>query len=504
MPTRDSRMRNGVQLITYVDRFGGGNLADLHDLLNGPLEGVFTGAHLLPFYRPYDGADAGYDPTDHVTVDPRLGDWDDVADLAATHDLTADLIVNHISAESPQFLDYLRRGEQSPHAGMFLTYGDVFPAGATEADLVAIYRPRPGLPFATYTLADGTSRLMWTTFTSRQIDLDLSDPAGLAYLQEVLDRLSDGGVRQVRLDAVGYAVKTPGTSCFMTPDTRRFMAELSDQIRSRGMDSLLEIHSHYSDQVDAARHMDRVYDFALPPLTLHGLYSGSARVLRRWLEISPRNAVTVLDTHDGIGVIDVGPAGDRPGLFTVAQVDELVEGIHAASGGESRRATGAAASNLDLYQVNSTFFSALGGDEERYLLARLLQFLSPGIPQVYYAGLLAMPNDLDLLARTGVGRDINRPYLDRSQIEAALRRPVVRRLLGLIRFRNTHPAFDGEFHLGDGADHGLHLGWESSRGTVEAVLDLADGSFRLRHTLDGTGEEVEEWDDFGPVVTPGP
>ncbi|MFP3914739.1 MAG: sucrose phosphorylase, partial [Actinomycetota bacterium] len=464
-------MRNGVHLITYVDRLGGGDLSALGELLTGPLQGVFTGVHLLPFFHPYDGADAGFDPIDHTSVDPRLGGWEDVARLGETHDVTADLIVNHISRESPRFLDYLLHGDGSPHAGMFLAYGDVFPDGATEGDLVRIYRPRPGLPFTAVTLADGSRRLLWTTFTSGQIDLDVSDPGAMRYLGEVLDHQAGAGVRQVRLDAVGYAVKTPGTSCFMTDETRSFIRRLGSEIRARGMESLLEIHSHYSDQVDTAATVDRVYDFALPPLVLFGLYTGSAEPLRRWLEISPRNAVTVLDTHDGIGVIDIGPAGDREGLLSTEQIDDLVEGIHSATGGESRLATGAAASNLDLYQVNSTYYSALGGDGDRYLLARLLQLLCPGIPQVYYAGLLAMPNDMELLSRTGVGRDINRPYLDRESITQSLERPVVRRLLGLIRFRNTHPAFGGRFHLGEGSEGVLHLRWEAAEASIDARLD---------------------------------
>lgn len=489
-------MRNGVQLIVYVDRFGEGDLRSLRDLLAGPLDGVFTGAHLLPFYQPYDGADAGFDPTDHTTVDPRLGDWSDLAELARTHDLTADLIVNHISVDSPQFRDFLAHGDESAHAGMFLSFGSVFPDGATEEELARIYRPRPGLPFTAMTLADGSRRLMWTTFTPRQVDIDVSNPGAWSYLSQVLDLQARAGVRQVRLDAVGYAVKTEGTSCFMTDDTRRFITELGEGITARGMESLLEIHSHYSDQVQIASLMDRVYDFALPPLVLHGLYTGSAETLRRWLAISPRNVITVLDTHDGIGVIDVGPAGQRPGLLSASQIDQLVEGIHQATGGESRQATGVSASNLDLYQVNTTYFSALGCDEDRYLLARLIQFLCPGIPQVYYAGLLTLPNDMELLARTGVGRDINRPYVSRDQVEQALDGPVVRRLLSLIRFRNTHPAFAGEFRLGDGPANELRLGWESEKGSIEARIDLSQATFDLRHRTEGSEAMVDDWDEF--------
>src|SRR5512136_2330301 len=113
-------MKNQVQLITYVDRLSGGGFRALESLLEGPLTGVFGGAHLLPFFDPIDAADAGFDPVDHTRVDPRLGTWDDVRALGATVELVADLIVNHISSSSPQFLDFSRNGARSPYAGMFL------------------------------------------------------------------------------------------------------------------------------------------------------------------------------------------------------------------------------------------------------------------------------------------------------------------------------------------------------------------------------------------------
>ncbi len=148
-------MRNCVHLLTYANRLGGDRLEDLQRLLDGPLNGIFGGVHILPFFYPIDGADAGFDPIDHSLVDPRVGTWSDIAALSRTHEITADLIVNHISSKSHQFQDFLKNGDNSPYSGMFLTFGSVFPNGATEADLLRIYRPRPGLPFTTITLANG-------------------------------------------------------------------------------------------------------------------------------------------------------------------------------------------------------------------------------------------------------------------------------------------------------------------------------------------------------------
>lgn len=483
-------MKNQVQLITYVDRFGGGGLRELAAMLQGPLQGVFGGVHLLPFFFPIDGADAGFDPIDHTQVDPRLGDWADVKALTGTLDVMADVIVNHMSTDSPQFRDWSERGDASPHAGLFLTMGSVFPQGASEADLLAIYRPRPGLPFTVATLRDGRRQVLWTTFTPQQADIDVRHPQGRAYLEGILDTLAGAGVRMVRLDAVGYAIKRAGGSGFMMPETFDFIGEFAQSAKARDIEVLVEIHSHYQRQIEIALQVDWVYDFALPPLVLHAFFFGTAAPLKAWARVRPTNALTVLDTHDGIGIIDIGAdASDRagrPGLVPPEELDALVERIHANSGGASRKATGVAASNLDLYQVNCTYFDALGGDERAYLLARAVQFFLPGVPQVYYVGLLAGANDMALLARSGVGRDINRRHYDVAEIDAALQRPVVQRLLALIRLRNEHPAFGGTFTLPASTDTVLVLRWEAGAHSAELQIDFATRAYRLRLS-DGAG-----------------
>lgn len=444
-------MKNRVQLITYVDRLSAGGLGELRTLLEGPLAGVFGAVHLLPFYDPIDGSDAGFDPIDHTTVDRRLGDWSDIKSLTDHIDVMADVIVNHVSSRSPQFLDFSKNGDESPYAGLFLTFDKVFPDGATERALTTIYRPRPGVPFTVVTLANGECRVLWTTFTSQQIDIDVESPAGRSYLEGVLKTFAANGISMVRLDAIGYAIKRAGSSCFMTAETFAFIDEFAATARSIGLEVLVEIHSYYRRQIDIAARVDWVYDFALPPLILHAFEFRTAERLIEWLRIRPRNAITVLDTHDGIGIIDVGAdAADRigsPGLVPSSELNRLVEIIHQNSNGTSRLATGEAASNLDVYQVNCTFYDAMGRRSTDYLLARALQFFCPGIPQVYYVGLLAGVNDVELLNRTRVGRDINRHYYGAGDVELSLRHPVVSDLIRLIKLRNQHPAFNGEFSV---------------------------------------------------------
>lgn len=492
-------MTNKVHLITYVERLAPSGILELASLLsppNGPLANIFAGVHLLPFFHPIDGADAGFDPIDHTQVDSRLGTWQDLGALCQTAEVMADLIVNHVSSSSPQFLDFSRNGDSSLYASLFLSYSRVFPNGASERDLVTLYRPRPGLPFTKTTLQNGEQRMLWTTFTPQQIDIDVTSPQGSAYLDSILNQFQTAGIRVIRLDAAGYAIKKPGTSCFMIPETYAFIADLTARAHARDIEVLVEIHSYYKEQVEIAKHVDYVYDFALPPLVLHALFAADADPLKQWLAIAPRNAITVLDTHDGIGVIDVGahaadPAG-KPGLLKPDSIHNLVESIHARCDNQSRQATGAAASNLDLYQVNSSYYSALGCRDTEYLIARAIQFFAPGVPQVYYTGLLAGANDMALLHRTRNGRDINRHYYTAQEIQDELTRPVVQKLIELIRFRNAHPAFQGEFELnGDTPPNVLDVTWRNGSNFARLHADLAVPSASITCSTP-TGEQILE------------
>jgi sucrose phosphorylase len=460
-------MKNQAQLITYVDRLAGGTVRDLQRLVDGPLAGAFGGVHVLPFFHRIDGADAGFDPIDHTQVDQRLGTWTDVAKLAARLEVIADLIVNHISRHSPQFRDYDRRGDNSPYAGMFLTYSRVFPQGARESDLRALQTIKPSLPFTKHHTAHGEEVVLWTTFTSDQIDIDVQHPQGREYLTAVLSQLQGAGVRAIRLDAVGFAIKKAGTSCFMVPDTYAFIDAITAQAHALGMEVLVEVHGQYQHQIEVARRVDWVYDFALPPLMLHTIYTRDSSALRRWLDMRPRNIVTVLDTHDGIGVVDAD------GLLSAREIGTLVETIHERSRDESRFATGSAAANVDTSQINCTFYDALGCRDGEYLVARAIQCFIPGIPQIYYVGLLAGRNDVDLLRRTGVGRDINRHYYEPAEVAEAIHRPVVRSLLSLLHVRNTHRAFDGTCTIEPSPMDRVVLRWTHDNDWVQLDADLS-------------------------------
>jgi sucrose phosphorylase len=164
---------------------------------------------------------------------------------------------------------------------------------------------------------------------------------------------------------------------------------------------------------------------------------------------------------------------DACGLLAARELGALVETIHTRSRGESRLASGSAAGNVDTSQINCTFYDALGRRDSEYLVARAVQCFVPGIPQIYYVGLLAGGNDLDLLRRTGVGRDINRHYYDSAEVSEAMNRPVVQSLLSLLRLRNTHAAFGGTFTVEPSPTDRLVLRWSSRGEWAQLDADLS-------------------------------
>jgi sucrose phosphorylase len=484
---------SGSSILVYAERVGG-NLGEIEKLLKGPLKD-FEGIHVLPFFHPYDGDDAGFDPIDHKIVDPRLGDWSDFKRISETHELTADLIVNHSSYLSPEFLDWQEKGDKSEFDGLFLTFDVVFPNGGTEDGITSFYRPRPGLPFTAYEV-DGRRRLVWTTFMPSQVDIDIKHPAGQKYLRNVLEALKSGGVKVVRLDAVGYAVKTPGTDSFMTPETLKFVEEITELIHSYDMRVLVEVHAHYTQQLDIAPLVDLIYDFQTAPLLLHSFFTGTVDKLDLWFQQRPNNCLNVLDTHDGYGVIDAGPINGRPGLITQDDMAFIFEKAAENTGGHSNVASVVPQWFTLPHQINATLPNILANDTA-YVISRAVQFFLPGEPQVYYVGLFNGMDDRELFEQSQQGRDVNRHNYTPAELELALRQPVTRAIIALARLRK-HNAFNGSFTFAQTGHDSMTLAWVHGDDSVRLHFVTAVGSpsFVVEVVTNGSTEIFDSVDSF--------
>jgi sucrose phosphorylase len=497
MSIPSSGLKNKVQLITYADSLGR-NLKELNIVLDNYFKGVVYGVHILPFYP--SSSDRGFSPLTHFKVDSAFGDWEDVERIAKKYDLMCDFIPNHVSAKSDWFCDFLEKGDKSLYKDYFITAEkfsrrikknrEIFPAltdylerianklrrldivfhkgGVNRFVLKKIYRPRPGTPFVEFKLKDGTIRNIWCTFSADQIDLDINNPEVKNHFKKTLIFLAERGIRLVRLDAVGYAAKERGTNNFLIPETYQLIEDLTRIAHQRGIKILPEVHNHYTFQMQLARAkgVDYIYDFALPLLLMNALFTKNVKNLKHWIKIRPKKAITTLDTHDGLPVPDVED------LMPEEERKMVIKRIRENGGNDALRASGANSNNVDVYQINCTYYSALGEDDNSYIIARAVQFFVPGIPQVYYVGLLAGKNDAQRLNKTGIGRDINRHAYTIAEVAEEMKRPVVERLFWLIRFRNRYPAFNGRFYTKKTEESALVIGWKKETCYCELRVDF--------------------------------
>ena len=477
------QVKNEVMLITYSDSMGN-NLKDLKYVLDTYLEGVVGGVHILPFF-PSSG-DRGFAPMTYLEVDPAFGDWEDVCAIGEKYYTMYDFMINHISRQSEYFKDFVANKEKSPYNDLFIKYSEFWTNGEpTEEQVDLIYKRKPRAPYIDVTFADGSEEKIWCTFDEEQVDLDVTKQATLDFIRENLVNLCENGASIIRLDAFAYATKKENTECFFVePDTWEIIDYCQDILDAYGVTILPEIHEHYTIQMKIADKGHYVYDFALPMLTLHALYSETSERLMNWLKICPRKQFTTLDTHDGIGVVDVKD------LMTDEEMELTRENLYAKGANVKKKYSSTAYNNLDIYQINCTYYSALGDDDYAYLLARAIQFFTPGIPQVYYVGLLAGKNDIELLEETKQGRDINRHYYSLDEIKEEVERPVVKRLFELMRFRNTCKAFDGEMTVTEGLEnHLLTITWKNGEEVAVLEADLRDKAFVIREF----NTETKEW-----------
>lgn len=433
-------MKNEIMLITYADSMGE-NLKELEHIVDIYYKDAIGSIHVLPFFP--SSADRGFAPMCYDKVDEKFGDFSDLKRIGSKYDLMYDFMVNHISASSEFYQDFKEKKEASKYKELFIRYKDFWENGEpTKEQVDKIYKRKPKAPYVDLTFNDGTTEKIWCTFSEEQIDLDVRKAITKKFIKDTVKFMCENGASVIRLDAFAYAIKMADTSCFFVePEMWELLYEIENITKEYSVDILPEIHEHYSIQLKIAEKGFWVYDFALPMLVLHAIYTHRGDRLKHWFEICPRKQMTTLDTHDGIGVVDVVD------LLSPEEIDETKELLYAKGANVKKKYSSEEYNNLDIYQINCTYYSALGNNDKAYLLARAIQFFAPGIPQVYYVGMLAGENDIELLEETKEGRNINRHYYDEAEIKENLNRDVVKELRKLMEFRNKSKAFDIDGNL---------------------------------------------------------
>ena len=509
-------MNSAAMLNAYPDSLGG-TLSDIASLLEQKeMRGAFGSFYILPSVFTTD-LDRGFSVISY-DLDRRLtapGDLDRLRALGL--DLKLDFILNHLSVQSPQFRDLLEKGEQSPCRDFFINWND-FWAGMgqmTEGGWIQpddmyirdMFFRKPGLPILMVQFPDGREVPYWNTFYQEvktdpatgersylgQMDVNIRSPLVWQYYEEVLDKLAGYGAAIVRLDAFGYASKIPGRRNFMNePETWEILERIRGMAEKRGLTLLPEIHAAYGEGSfrTLAEKGFMTYDFFLPGLLIDAIENHDPRYLIRWAREQREGGircVNMLGCHDGIPMLDL------KGLVPDERIQGLIDLI-VSRGGLIKNLHGK--KNM-YYQVNAAYFSALGCDERKLLLARALQLFMPGKPQVWYLDLFAGKNDLEAAARGGDAghKEINRTNLTKEDIQSRLRLPVVQDQLKLLKIRNACEAFGFDAQMtadAPGPDR-IRIVWENRGRKASLEADLTAYAFRLEAELpEGTAVFAQE------------
>lgn len=501
----------GPMLNAYPDSLGGTLSDAVAFLQEKEVKGAFSSFYILPSLFNTD-LDRGFSVIDYG-INGVIAKEEDLEALQSMGiDLKLDFILNHLSVQSPQFQDLVEKGDASAYKDFFIDWNK-FWEGCGDLDENGVLVPRqeyikdmffrkPGLPVLVVEFADGTKRPYWNTFYQQvdvdetgkkhylgQMDLNIKSPLVLDFYQQTLAALAGYGAKIVRLDAFAYAPKEVGAKNFLNdPGTWDFLQQITDMAQPYGVALLPEIHASYEEGTYKiiAQKGYMVYDFFLPGLVLDAFEQKSGEKLAAWAnEIlqSGMKTVNMLGCHDGIPVLDL------KGLLPEERIQSLIETL-VKRGGFVKDLHGA--KNV-YYQVNATYYSALGEDDRRMLLARALQLFMPGKPQVWYLDLFAGKNDYAAMERAGAGghKEINRTNLSKEAMAAALEKPVVQRQLELLKLRADCPVFqEGAAITVKAEGSTLTMAWEKGGQIAALKADLADASFILTVVDEATGKEV--------------
>lgn len=474
-----------IVLITYADQFfakGEKALPVFTRFYNAWLARSFSHVHLLPFY-PWS-SDDGFSVIDYHQVAPETGTWQDIADLKQSTSLMFDFVCNHMSAKSQWFANYLK---QAPG------YEDFFISVAPETDLSAVTRPR-ALPLLTpFTLEDGSVRHLWTTFSEDQVDLNFASPEVLIAMVDVLLHYLAEGARYIRLDAVGFMWKIPGTTCIHLEQTHRLIQlfrAITDAV-APGTVLITETNVPHKDNVsyfgDGQNEAQMVYQFSLPPLVLHAIHRQDVRALCQWAATLNLPSVKTtwfnfLASHDGIGLNPLRGILPEPEILSLVeklqQEGALVNWKNNPDGTRSP------------YEINVTYLDALSSKDAaedkriaRFILAHAVLLTFPGVPAIYIQSILGSGNDYEGVKRLGYNRAINRKKYPAGQIDVelenkrSLRHKIYHQLSDLIALRRTEKAFhpDSQALFETSGEHILKITRVANKGErITALFNFSD------------------------------
>ncbi len=506
--TRERVSERDTILITYGDMVqhdGQPPLQTLGAFLQKYLRDVVSTIHILPFY-PYS-SDDGFAVIDYRAVNPSLGTWDDVVRLRDDFRLMFDAVINHISSQSVAFQGFLK-GDPD--------FQEFFTVVEPGTDLSRVFRPRATPVVTPYEGADG-KKLVWTTFSADQIDLNYRNPDVLIEVLDILLFYAAQGADFVRLDAVTYLWKEIGTDCINLPHTHRLVQLMRTvlDIVAPGVAIITETNVPHRDNIayfgDGTNEAQMVYNFALPMLTLHAIHKGDVSALSSWadtLKLPSEQATffNFLASHDGVGMMPV------KNILSPDDLNEALERTHKLGGYVSFKSNEDGSQSP--YELNINYFDALGDPEQsdeplslkekRFLASQAIMLSLRGVPGIYFHSLFGSRNWRQGVEETGRPRTINRQKLQLDELEAVLGDPstLAARIFSgyahLLEIRREQRAFHP---LGYQSILDLHKSvfavWRTSPDRDEEILcliNVTDQSIKLPIALNQWGHSsTSQW-----------
>jgi sucrose phosphorylase len=312
----------------------------------------------------------------YLDIAPEFGTWEDVRRIGKKSPILLDLMVNHLSAESIYFQDFLKNGRKSEYADLFIPATKIWPDGDPPHDEMEKIFLRRREPFSDFTIREtGEVVRVWTTFgkttPSGQIDIDVNSKIARHLLTEFMTKFGENGVSIVRLDAVGFVTKKRGTTCFFVePEIYRFLEWISGLANALGIEVLPEVHADYTTQFKLAEKGYWIYDFILPYTVQDALLNGTGKRLKEYLKIRPHRQFTMLDCHDGVPV-----KPDLNGLYESEDARKVVDVClkRGANLGLIFSPKHKDPDGFDVHQIRCAFYSMLDCNDDAYLAARAIQ-----------------------------------------------------------------------------------------------------------------------------------
>ncbi len=464
-----------------------------------PLQGLYTfihqfikdsvnTIHLLPFC-PYS-SDDGFSVIDYREINQELGSWDDVQHIGSEHHLMFDLVANHVSRKSRWFAEFL--AGKRPFDGFF---HEVDP----DEDLSSVFRPR-ALPLLTQVESSTGSKHVWTTFSDDQIDLNYSNPVVLLEVIDILNEYIGYGADLIRLDAIAFIWKELGTSCIHHPKTHRIIKLIRKMLEGSGSGVRLitetnvphkENISYFGSGYDEAA---MVYNFPLPPLTLHAFMTGDASILSGWahtLEFPTKETTyfNFLASHDGVGLM---PAS---GILPTEEVSMMAKRIIEHGGFVSYKNN--SDDTTSPYEMNMNYFDALAiagktaHEVSRFIASQSIMLALRGVPGIYFHSLIGSRNWKKGPEITGMSRSINREKLSFDHIADRLNDPtdeqhqILSQYCHLLGIRKEQKAFSPHAQqiVLQSPDPTLFIVARISEDMKEAVLCITNVADRISSPL---------------------